>query len=221
MNRFWIQIPLAVLLATIFTLPAHARIKSFGGKLQVGGNVGLAFAGDTLIKQNGTDIRKIFFGYDTDLDVTAGMNFHAVYEVFKYIDVGGQFNFMFFRDKQMKKAGDTRNSLVEFNFIVRGKYGFLNDALHIYLSFPIGLSISIPSKDTKNNFKNANITIKTGAGVNLSVLAGIDYAFWKGLGAFFEMGYRFVYINNKADPNLEYEQLMSQMAMNFGMFYRF
>lgn len=212
MKRFLAGIPLAILVVTAMASPIQAQVKSFGGKLQVTGGLNLGLAGDAGLKINGNKIA------DQDMDATVGLNFVALYEVFRYIDVGGSFGFLFWRTDDFKKASIDRLSWVEIDFLLRAKYGFLRDTLHIYLAMPIGLTISVPNKDFKNK---AVAGTKTGAGVNLSLMAGLNYQFWQGLGAFFELGWVFHYVNHKATGGLELEATIHQMAMNFGVFYRF
>jgi hypothetical protein len=211
MNRFvaWMQIPIVVVVLTLCPGAASAQM---GGKLETGGNIALGVAGELEGKINGTKQA------GQELDVTAGLNLYALYEVLKYLDVGGKFNFVFWRTDNMRKAAIDRMAWIEFDAVVRGKYGFLNDKLYIYLAMPIGLTISVPNKDFKNR---AIAGVKTGAGVNLSLVTGINYQFWKGLGAFFDLGWVFHYTNNKGPNNLEIEGTANQMSLNFGAFYRF
>lgn len=212
MGRRLLVLRLLPLLVLLTALPPPAGAQDFGRKLEVGGNVSLGAAGESDPKIN--DAKQA----SDDMEVTAGMNLYAMYEVHRFVDVGGKFNFLFWRTDLMKKNAIDRMTWIEFDAVLRVKYDFLGDTLHLFLAMPLGVTIAIPNKDFKDKFVAGT---KTGAGFNMSLVVGLSYMFWQGLGAFFDLGWVLHYTNNKAANNVELEATINQMAIDFGLFWRF
>lgn len=71
----------------------------------------------------------------------------------------------------------------------------------------------------------------TRVGVNLSVLAGLDWVFWRGMGLFLEGGWTFHWVRHAVETGyvqttgeplvLTLKLYLHQAALNLGLFYRF
>lgn len=216
MRRVMVRTGTLVGVLILVGLAGPAQAQSLDGRLEVGLKGAFGFEGDTDLQFRSP----VNTDYDFDLDPTVGFAVYATWEVLRYLDVGGMFACGFWRTETMDKAGVDRNTILDIDLLVKGKIPFLDGALHLYLAFPIGLSINVPAADIDKIYNQ----VDTGVGVNLSLLAGASWVFWKGFGAFLELGYMFHYANQDISAlgiiEVDVDGYSHEMAFNFGLFYR-
>lgn len=213
MSRAAVLVRLLLPLLLVVGFEGTAQARSLDGRLDLGLKGAFGFAGDT-------DLEFSQLGdFNLDLKPTAGFAVYATWEVLRYLDVGGMFACGFWKD-DTNDASNDRNTIIDIDLLIKGKIPFLDDALHLYLALPVGLSINVPASDLDKVYER----VDTGVGVNLSVLAGVSWVFWKGLGAFVELGYMFHYSRQDIKPFIfpenDVEGYSHEMAFNFGLFYR-
>jgi hypothetical protein len=201
-----------VLCGVAALLVSQPSFAALGGKLDVGIKAQFGLGGEYNIEIQNQES-------DDDAEATVGFALFAQYEVFRYIDIGLLFGFNWLATEGMDDGNVDANAAIDIDALLKLKYPFMDGRFEIYLAVPIGLTIVVPSDDYEKLF---NVKPETGIGMNVSVLPGISYRFWGGLGAFLELGWVFRMAKHGfkgADAELEFN--VSQFALNFGLTYTF
>lgn len=189
------------------------------GPIRAGLKVTLGFAGQ------GQVTARSLFGTSTsrdDLLPTGGLSLFGEYQLFQFLSVGGTFGLSWWKTDEMAADNIAPNLVVDLAAVVRGHYRLLDDALMVYLAFPLGLSISELSADyTGDLFGN---DLDTGVGANIALLAGAAFQIWSGLHVFAEIGWQYHLLDHATsvlgyDLDLEFEG--SQLALNVGAWWEF
>lgn len=175
--------------------------------LEVGFKGMFAFGGEASIEDQGAEA-------DDDMEATAGFGLYGTYGLFRYLDIGAQVAFLWYETEAMDDNDQDANTAIDIGALVKPKFPLLGGKLDIYVAVPIGLSIFVPSSDTDD-------VIKTGVGMHVGVLPGVAYRFWKGLGAFAELGWSFHLGKHDKKGGGDYEYSFSQFALNLGVSYEF
>lgn len=147
---------------------------------------------------------------EDDLDATVGLNLFALYELLRFLDLGGHVGFHWWETD----SGTDRNLFVDIGPTLRGKVGLLGGDLQLHLSLPTGLTIGRLGTEIQN-------VDQTGAGFHIGLLFGADYRVWSGLRPFLELGWMLHFVSHGVNGASNVDGITNQFALNFGVAYEF
>ena len=210
-------ITIAALLVT-FSVGSAAWAKGYTAR--VGFRPSFGFAGDVEAK---TTIAGQSSKVEDDFEPTAGFSLFGEYRVMRYVAIGGMASFLWWNSEGLDAANQDPNLWIDLDFTVRGMYPLLNDKMEIYVQMPVGLTIAVPGED-KVAVGGFAGEVKTGVGVNFSIVFGLLYNVWSQLDVFLDMGVMFHWATNEVKVGNTSGDIASsgaQMAFNFGAAWRF
>lgn len=156
---------------------------------------------------------------DDDMEVTVGFALFGEYSILRYFSIGLDLGFYWFATDEMEDNNTDRNAWIDFSPVFKGRYPLLDNKLELYAKFLVGLTITVPSDDSEDDYG-----LETGAGWNVGLHFGASYEFYEGLGAFAEIGWLghggksdFDGFVPLGDGDVKYET--HQFALNLGVFY--
>jgi hypothetical protein len=196
-------------------LPSSAAAQS----LDVGGMVDFGFGGEVDWEYT---VDRWHFDDDDFLDPMLGFGLFARYQLHENFDLGGELHVLWWRTDEMEDVDIDRCTLIDIAVRPMGKYGFANVPLELYLALPIGLTISVPSDEASDAFQRIDSgDIDAGTGINLALLAGLNYHPMPEFGLFVELGWTMHWYVNDLDTAraTELESLMNQFALRVGAFW--
>lgn len=166
---------------------------------RLGVHFGVGFAGQARLQGGG-------FSGNADLEPTITLGIRAELPVWRYLAIGGQFQFNSFN---VTDGDDQRDAGLDFDVWVKGRYPLDVGELKVipYLGLPFGASVLI--LEDSDNLR----------GFNLGALAGVELVF-EHFAPYFEIGWR-VHRVGRSESGVDLRLLSNQVRMNFGVAYRF
>ena len=181
--------------------------------LGAGGDMGMDQAGGAQIAFRGRP------SVSAPMHASAAFGLQYEYPIHRYILVGGLLGFGTWNNSFLNDSRIERSWFVDVDVVARARYPLMDGKIELYVSLPLGLSVS-PLDDKLGDLTGTDWS--TGIGWNIGLHAGVQWYFYRFLGAFFEFGWTYRGFGGRTTERLggltgEYDWGTHQAALSFGV----
>ena len=208
---------LATLLALTISVAAYtpnadAKRRSYAGDAKFSLGLQLGLGGEGLPEDDAPGEYA-----EQDMEPTVGLALSGTYPLHRYFHIGLGLGLEWWQVEAGDDAKFDRNLAIDIVALLKIRLPMLRDKLEIYLTAPIGVSISALSDDYERY-----IGVDGGVGVAFGLRAGLGYTFYDALGAYFEIGWTGKHHGHEfTGTSNDFSFTFHQFAMNLGVNYAF
>jgi hypothetical protein len=156
-----------------------------------------------------------------DLELSYGVGLAYLHPLHRFFALGAQLSVSSWISEAQENADLDRNMFIDLSLLPQGRYA-INNAVELYLTIPLGLTISVPGEDEIGTGTVTVAEINTAIGFHIGLMLGARFAITDGFGLLAELGYvahAAAHEVEAAGVSEDFDVSTGQFALNLGVWF--